>query len=90
MSNINAFRYPNKIDMIDEYILQYNEIINATAKRCSRLYNSGYIEYKEYYPAKCKSVIDLFDTQLSVGYRFDETELDWIVNYDIKYRLGDN
>jgi Eco57I restriction-modification methylase len=40
------------------------------------------------YPKASKSIIDEIDTVLAGHYRFTAEELDFILNYDIKYRLG--
>ena len=42
-----------------------------------------------YFPVKSKSIIDEIDTILAKCYGFTDEELDFIINYDIKYRLGD-
>ena len=54
----------------------------------ARKYPSGRIEYYEYYPASGKSNIDLIDGVLANIYGFTDEELDFIINYDIKYRMG--
>jgi len=54
----------------------------------SRVYPSGIIEYYEYYPKLSKHIIDEIDTILAQHYGFTEEELDYIINYDIKYRMG--
>ena len=38
--------------------------------------------------AKCKSKVDEIDRYLARHYGFTDEELDFIVNYDIKYRMG--
>lgn len=45
--------------------------------------------YDEYYPKKSKIILDKVDSVVSRYFRFSETELDFIINYDIKYRMGD-
>ena len=42
-----------------------------------------------YYPVKSKAIIDEIDKVLAKHYGFTEEELDFIINYDIKYRMGD-
>ena len=37
---------------------------------------------------KSKTFIDQIDYALAKHYGFTEEELDYIINYDIKYRLG--
>ena len=38
---------------------------------------------------KSKPIIDEIDKVLASHYGFTEEELDFIINYDIKYRMGD-
>ena len=40
------------------------------------------------YPKKSKPIIDKIDTILAKHYGFTDEELDFIINYDIKYRMG--
>lgn len=49
---------------------------------------AGRVEYDEFYPDQSKPVIDGIDAFLAEHYKFTPEELDFIVNYDIKYRLG--
>jgi hypothetical protein len=46
------------------------------------------VEYQEFYPAKSKPIIDQIDRVLAHHYGFTDEELDFIINYDIKYRMG--
>ena len=45
--------------------------------------------YDEYYPKRSKKIIDEIDKCIAKYYNFTEEELDFIINYDIKYRMGD-
>ena len=45
--------------------------------------------YYEYYPKKSKWHIDQIDCNIALHYGFSDEELDFIINYDIKYRMGD-
>lgn len=49
----------------------------------------GKIVYQEFYPRYSKEYIDEIDVILAQHYGFTEEELDFIINYDIKYRMGD-
>lgn len=56
-----------------------------------RVYNyekSGSVEYQEFYPKHSKPIIDEIDRILAQHYGFTPEELDFIINYDIKYRMG--
>ena len=44
------------------------------------------VTYRKYYS---KSLMDAIDKVLAVHYGFTDEELDFIINYDIKYRMGD-
>ena len=61
--------------------------------KCSRKIcnykTTGKVEYDEYYPKMSKSYIDEIDKVLAKHYGFTDEELDFIINYDIKYRMGD-
>ena len=48
-----------------------------------------FVMKKQYfYINKSKPIIDEIDTVLAQHYGFTEEELDFIINYDIKYRMG--
>lgn len=50
--------------------------------------STGTVEYDEFYPKFSKSFIDKIDQVLAQHYGFTDEELDFIINYDIKYRMG--
>ncbi len=60
-----------------------------TTRKESFYQKTGKVEYDEYYPKFSKSIIDEIDKVLAKHYGFTEEELDFIINYDIKYRMGD-
>lgn len=45
--------------------------------------------FETFNPALSKPIIDEIDRELAKHYGFTEEELDFIINYDIKYRMGD-
>ncbi|MCY3900083.1 MAG: Eco57I restriction-modification methylase domain-containing protein [Caldilineaceae bacterium] len=49
---------------------------------------TGRVEYDEFYMKQSKAVIDEIDRVLAEHYGFTDEELDFIINYDIKYRMG--
>ena len=64
---------------------------NMQSKTRCRVYNykpTGRVEYDEFYVNRSKLIIDETDTVLAQHYGFTDEELDFIINYDIKYRMG--
>ena len=49
---------------------------------------TGRVVYDEFYPSRSKPIMDKVDRVLAEHYSFTDEELDFIINYDIKYRMG--
>ena len=64
------------------------DIIN-NAVWSERKYQGNISRYKSFIPKLSKPIIDEIDKVLAKHYGFTEEELDFIINYDIKYRMGD-
>jgi Eco57I restriction-modification methylase len=63
--------------------------LKANAMRESiRTTDGDRITYDAYSGLESKKIIDEIDSVLSRHYRFTDEELDFIINYDIKYRMG--
>ena len=60
----------------------------ANAERRVRDGKGGRTEFDEFYPKQSKTILDKIDKVLAKHYGFTEEELDFIINYDIKYRMG--
>ena len=48
----------------------------------------GNLRIHSTYPRLSKAIIDQIDRVLAKHYGFTDEELDFIINYDIKYRMG--
>ena len=85
------FKYPGssiemKLSRLCEFLM---DNLKENAKLKTAYYKStGRIEYEEYYAYKSKPIIDKIDHVLAKHYGFTDEELDFIINYDIKYRMG--
>jgi len=62
--------------------------LRKTSERRTIKTKAGGIEYQEFYPKDCKTIIDEIDVALAEHHGFTEEELDFIINYDVKYRMG--
>lgn len=58
------------------------------SKIYSRIVKTVRTEFDSFYPAQSKPIIDEIDRVLAEHYGFTDEELDFIINYDIKYRMG--
>ena len=63
--------------------LQRNSIMQVRVQK-----QSGRIETQQFKIQKSKHIIDEIDRILAKHYGFTDEELDFIINYDIKYRMG--
>lgn len=91
VSDINRFQFVVKenesyTDLCAELMESINE--NSILK-LTNYKTKGQIKYQEFYPRKSKLIIDKIDKVLAKHYGFTDEELDYIINYDIKYRMGD-
>ena len=90
---IKNFPFDNKsetISSLSELSRLLENDMQIHCKRRTYIYKStGRVEYDEYYMKLSKPIIDEIDKVLAKHYGFTEEELDFIINYDIKYRMGD-
>ena len=87
------FNYPNK-DIEKELItlsddLENNLLNNAIRYTINSKTRGANITIN-YNKPKSKYIMDKIDTILAKHYGFTDEELDYIINYDIKYRMGDS
>ncbi|MFZ1236725.1 MAG: DNA methyltransferase [Prevotella sp.] len=69
---------------------KYEDDLKKNKKRTITISRStGEITQDFYYVKNSKPIIDEIDKVLATHYGFTEEELDFIINYDIKYRMGD-
>lgn len=86
------FNYPTKT--IEELLIRLSNQMEKGLRKNAQHYiiNSktnglqNTVTYQKYYS---KDVMDEIDKVLAAHYGFTEEELDFIINYDIKYRMGD-
>ncbi len=68
-------------ELMEDY--RYHAIRKKTTYK-----TTGRVVYDEFHPRHSKSIIDKIDRVLAQHYGFTDEELDFIINYDIKYRMG--
>ena len=60
----------------------------ADLKKNSKIYERVLTKFDSFYPASSKDIIDKIDRVLAKHYGFTDEESDFIINYDLKYRMG--
>jgi hypothetical protein len=92
-----VFSFSCDIEEINDEVK--NEIIVLSKKLLNNLQDNSYLlemNFKQYglmktqifQPRLSKSIVDEIDKAIAKHYGFTEEELDFIINYDIKYRMG--
>ncbi len=79
--------------ILDDSVLQrlgkeYIEDLKANCVIESGQRSTGRVTYQLFKVQKSKPIIDKIDRVLAEHYGFTDEELDFIINYDIKYRMG--
>lgn len=89
---ISQIRVPNYLedDELKEKAENLNKSLNHNIQVAEYQYaKRGKVKFAQFFPKKSKPIIDEIDKVLARHYGFTEEELDFIINYDIKYRMGD-
>lgn len=79
---VHSRRLVNLSAMLEE------DMNSKTKRRVYRYRTTGRVEYDEFYMKLSKHLIDEIDRELAQHYGFTGKELDFILTYDVKYRLG--
>jgi hypothetical protein len=92
LTAVDVGRFP--IGHFDKQILEklsilFDELMESYKKN-SVITKRSDCEYQEFRPGLSKDIIDKIDEIASHHYGLPEEEQDFIINYEIKYRLGKN
>ena len=94
-SDLQAF--PLDLEKIDSIKIQKlnklgNELMtdykNTSRIKAKISQKTGNVEYQEFYPRKSKPIIDEIDKLLAEHYGFTAAETAFIINYDLRFRMG--
>ena len=81
-----------RFDLTDEQCLTqlaaFAEKLMVDIDNNSRVLNQGRLTIQATFPRQSKQILDKLDNVFRKHYSFTDEELDFIVNYDIKYRMG--
>lgn len=89
------FMYKSDGKIESKELRRYGKLLMKSYER-NKIENTQFIQsrqqttiFESFNPAQSKSIIDEIDAILARHYGFTDEELDFIINYDIKYRMGD-
>jgi Eco57I restriction-modification methylase len=82
--NPNIFENKELLELSDNLMknLEKNSVIST------RKHKNDITEYQKFIPKKSKHIVDRIDKILQFYYKLTDSERDYIIDYDIKYRLG--
>ena len=89
--------FPIGVDQMDETMKQtlselaadlMQDLRHHAQRKETNYKTTGRVVYDEFFPRHSKPIIDKIDRVLAQHYGFTDEELDFIINYDIKYRMG--
>ena len=83
--NLNQTQLIQLSEITEELMEDYR---NHANRKETNYKTTGKVVYDEFFPRHSKSIINKIDRVLAKHYGFTDEELDFIINYDIKYRMG--
>jgi hypothetical protein len=78
-------------DQKQKFVSLKNDLMKSlkdNSKIYKRVSKNVLTEFDAFYPMYSKAIINEIDALLAVHYDFTDEELDYLINYDIKYRMG--
>ena len=91
-SDYQTFPIPPQLDRVDfsSIAAQLQKALDDSSSLYTmRSKKTGLLQVEQFRPRIAKPIIDEIDRVLARHYGFTDEELDFIINYDIKYRMGD-
>ena len=85
LKKMNRTRITRLSDIAEELMEDFRYHAN---RKETNYKTTGKVIYDEFFPRHSKHIIDKIDKLLAQHYGFTDEELDFIINYDIKYRMG--
>lgn len=76
------------IETFDQLSVSLMADLKKNSKIYKRVVKGVLTKFDSFYPALSKHIIDDIDRQLAKHYGFTDKELDFVINYDFKYRMG--
>jgi hypothetical protein len=81
------FKYENVSDKLSNSLISMSEQMNRGMKENTSLWRKSGLLIESVDSASCKETIDSIDVRLADYYTISDDDLDYAINYDVKYRL---
>ena len=86
--NLEALRQAEQCDSLVRLAHELMADIQSKSENHVMVFSHDTLTVQHIYPVRSKPIIDEIDRALAAHYGFTDEELDFIINYDIKYRMG--
>lgn len=91
----DIYRFPFNANALKSHEKQLNSFVDdllsdldANSVEKTITTKAGKIRYQEFRPKNSKAIIDEIDKVLATAFNLPPVAIDFLINYDIKYRLG--
>ena len=91
-NDIGKFPIPKSVlsdQTLQEWGRELNEDLRVNSEITTTNRSTGKIETQMFRVKFSKEIIDCIDLQLQSHYGFSDEEIDFLINYDLKFRIGD-
>jgi len=93
LDDVKTFRFPKSLmediayfENLHSHLMK--DLIKNSQIKTRNQRHTGIVNYREFNPVLSKPIIDEIDRLLARHYGLTAEELDFVINYDIKYRMG--
>lgn len=92
-ADLQSMRFPSglienhKLSELGRQLVDDLQLNSTICKRNQK--TKGIVKAQSFVASRSKKKIDMIDAHLANFYAFSEEEVDFIINYDIKYRMGE-
>ena len=83
---VESLKHEDRIRELSNHLL--NDLWTNAKRRIRNRADGSQQEEVNFDVSKSKPIVDEIDRVLAEHYGFSDEELDFIINYDIKYRMG--
>jgi hypothetical protein len=88
LEDITSFPSPNSKVLASDFDELFARLMKDYSDKSVIRKRGDGVEYQEFYPGKSKRLMDEIDLKLGDVYGLSPSQVSYVINYDIKYRMG--